>query len=199
MPVIRAFLGASISAIGGFSHKPCATGRGLARAHVFQRGDADVEHLVYDGGSTDGSAEWLRDYASLGYEAIFGPDGGQTDALAKGFDRIGRPGLSPCAGEHRRDRTGDDLEVEPERPAVDVFEILLNPAVELGFAAAADLPQARHARLHGETAAMPDVVVGHLAGERRAASHKAHSPPADAPKLRELGQRGSGRGSPETR
>ena len=46
-----------------------------------QRPDAEVEHLVYDGGSTDGSAEWLREHTSLGYEAIFGPDGGQTDAL----------------------------------------------------------------------------------------------------------------------
>ena len=62
---------------------------------AMQRGDADVEHLVYDGGSTDGSAEWLREHASIGYEAIFGPDGGQTDALAKGFDRIGRPGFRP--------------------------------------------------------------------------------------------------------
>jgi glycosyltransferase involved in cell wall biosynthesis len=52
-----------------------------------QRHDADVEHLVYDGGSTDGSAEWLREHAFLGYEAIIGPDGGQTDALAKGFGK----------------------------------------------------------------------------------------------------------------
>ena len=52
-----------------------------------QRADVDVEHLVYDGGSTDGSAEWLREHASLGYEATIGPDGGQTDALVKGFER----------------------------------------------------------------------------------------------------------------
>ena len=52
-----------------------------------QRNDVDVEHLVYDGGSTDGSAEWLREHTSLGYEAIIGPDSGQTDALAKGFSR----------------------------------------------------------------------------------------------------------------
>ncbi|HEX7612506.1 MAG TPA: glycosyltransferase, partial [Candidatus Limnocylindrales bacterium] len=52
-----------------------------------QRRDVEVEHFVYDGGSTDGSAEWLREHTSLGYEAIIGPDGGQTDALAKGFGR----------------------------------------------------------------------------------------------------------------
>jgi glycosyltransferase involved in cell wall biosynthesis len=52
-----------------------------------QRRSVEVEHLVYDGGSTDGSAEWLRGHTSLGYEAIIGPDGGQTDALIKGFSR----------------------------------------------------------------------------------------------------------------
>ena len=52
-----------------------------------QRRDVEVEHFVYDGGSTDGGADWLREHTSLGYEAIIGPDGGQTDALAKGFSR----------------------------------------------------------------------------------------------------------------
>ena len=52
-----------------------------------QRADGvDLEHLVFDGGSTDGSAEWLREHASLGYQAVIGPDDGQTDALIKGFD-----------------------------------------------------------------------------------------------------------------
>lgn len=52
-----------------------------------QRRDVEVEHLVYDADSTDGSTEWLRENTALGYEAIIGPDGGQTDALAKGFSR----------------------------------------------------------------------------------------------------------------
>jgi glycosyltransferase involved in cell wall biosynthesis len=52
-----------------------------------QRRDVELEHFVYDGGSTDGSAEWLRRHVSLGYEAIIGPDEGQTDALVRGFER----------------------------------------------------------------------------------------------------------------
>jgi glycosyltransferase involved in cell wall biosynthesis len=54
-----------------------------------QREDVELEHLVYDAESTDGSVEWLRENLSLGYELIVGPDEGQTDALAKGFARAG--------------------------------------------------------------------------------------------------------------
>jgi len=53
-----------------------------------QRGDADfeIQHLVLDGGSTDGSREWLVGHPELGCELRFQPDRGQTDALAVGFD-----------------------------------------------------------------------------------------------------------------
>jgi glycosyltransferase involved in cell wall biosynthesis len=57
------------------------------RSVAQQRQDVEVEHLVYDGGSTDGSAEWLGENTALGYDATIGPDAGQTDALMKGFDR----------------------------------------------------------------------------------------------------------------
>ena len=43
---------------------------------------ADVEHVVVDGGSTDGSVELVR---SRGLQMISEPDRGQTDALNKGF------------------------------------------------------------------------------------------------------------------
>jgi glycosyltransferase involved in cell wall biosynthesis len=83
-----------------------------------QRGDVEVEHLVYDGGSTDGSAEWLREHTSLGYEATICPDGGQTDALAKGFAR--------ATGEIFTWLNADDI-LEPGalRRVVDVF--MANP------------------------------------------------------------------------
>ncbi len=52
-----------------------------------QRPDVEVEHQVSDGGSTEGSREWLRDNAALGYTVVFEPDAGQTDALIKGLAR----------------------------------------------------------------------------------------------------------------
>jgi glycosyltransferase involved in cell wall biosynthesis len=47
--------------------------------------DVDVEHLIRDGGSTDGSREWLTAHEDLGFRATFERDGGQTDALIAGF------------------------------------------------------------------------------------------------------------------
>ncbi len=48
-----------------------------------------VEHVIIDGGSTDGTVEILRDYASRpGWshlQWISEPDHGQSDALNKGF------------------------------------------------------------------------------------------------------------------
>lgn len=50
-----------------------------------QRSGVNLEHLILDGGSTDGSRDWLRNNSHLGYTMIFEPDGGQTEALIKGF------------------------------------------------------------------------------------------------------------------
>ena len=52
-----------------------------------QRDDVDVEHLIRDGGSTDGSRVWLAGHAELGYRCALERDSGQTDALAAGFDQ----------------------------------------------------------------------------------------------------------------
>jgi glycosyltransferase involved in cell wall biosynthesis len=47
----------------------------------------DLEFIVNDGGSTDGTAEILDRYASRLTHVQSRPDGGQTDALIQGFER----------------------------------------------------------------------------------------------------------------
>src|SRR5450759_2496354 len=102
------------------------------------------------------------------------------------------------AREHRRDGPGDDLEVEPERPAVDVLEILLDPVIELGMAAGSDLPEARHPRLHLVSPAMPDFVLDHLARERGSRSNQAHLPTQHVPQLRKFVERRPAKEPPDT-
>jgi glycosyltransferase involved in cell wall biosynthesis len=46
-----------------------------------------VEHLIQDGGSVDGSAAWASEQADLRVES--GQDGGMYDALNRGFSRAG--------------------------------------------------------------------------------------------------------------
>ncbi len=45
-----------------------------------------VELIVCDGGSTDGSREWLTDHAASDTRLVFEPDSGQSEAIARGLD-----------------------------------------------------------------------------------------------------------------
>src|SRR6266571_286401 len=52
---------------------------------VIKQDYRDVEHIVVDACSTDGSKEILRHYASQLSRVIIEPDEGATDGLNKGF------------------------------------------------------------------------------------------------------------------
>lgn len=54
---------------------------------VLSQQGVEIEYMVVDGGSTDGSVEILRRYADRLAWWVSEPDRGQTDALNKGFAR----------------------------------------------------------------------------------------------------------------
>lgn len=49
--------------------------------------EISVEHLVFDAGSRDGSREYLMSHPDASRIDVFEPDGGQADALRRGFQR----------------------------------------------------------------------------------------------------------------
>lgn len=54
---------------------------------VLEQGYPDLEYIVVDGGSTDGSVDTIKKYQRQLAHWVSEPDRGQTDALIKGFDQ----------------------------------------------------------------------------------------------------------------
>ena len=54
---------------------------------VFGQDYSNIEYLIVDGGSTDGSVDLLKNHAANLAYWVSEPDGGQTDAINKGFTR----------------------------------------------------------------------------------------------------------------
>ena len=54
---------------------------------VLQQDHPDLEYIVVDPGSTDGSREFIRSYGEQVAQVVFEPDQGAADGLNKGFSR----------------------------------------------------------------------------------------------------------------
>src|SRR4051794_32731294 len=63
-----------------------------------------------------------------------------------------------AAFEHRRDGSREDLQVQQQRPAVDVVQVDRDPAIEVRVAPGRHLPEPGDSGLHRESPAMPHVV-----------------------------------------
>src|SRR5262249_33044871 len=91
------------------------------------------------------------------------------------------------AAQHRRNRTQQNLEVQPERPFVNVLQIQLHPLLERNVAATTHLPQTGDARLHAESPALPvfteAFIVPHRQGPR---TYQTHVSDEDVEELRQF-------------
>ena len=54
---------------------------------VLEQGYPNLEYIIIDGGSTDGTVEIIENYSEYLAYWVSEPDEGQTEALIKGFDR----------------------------------------------------------------------------------------------------------------
>lgn len=61
--------------------------RRTAKSVLDQTGNFDLQWIVVDGGSTDGTAEWLAEQTDSRLSFTTGTDAGQADAINKGFAR----------------------------------------------------------------------------------------------------------------
>src|SRR5207247_1894222 len=79
------------------------------------------------------------------------------------------------AAQDRGDRLEQDLEVQAQRPALDVVEVQLQPLRERELAPSGDLPQAGETRLHAEAPTLDALVEEvHVAQRHGARPDEAH-------------------------
>lgn len=138
---------------------PTLNGGSRLRACVGSvRGQAgvEVEHIIQDGGSTDGSAEWAAEQADLRVES--GADGGMYDALNRGFARAGGDIVSWLNSDEQYvpgalRAVADRFESDPEADFVYGDAILVAPGGE-PLAARREIPLRLPYLLNGPTYAI---------------------------------------------
>src|ERR1022692_5333357 len=94
--------------------------------------------------------------------------------------------IRPPSGKDDGNGAQEDLEIEPQRPVVDVGEVELHPAVEVDMVAAFQHPGASQAGTHAQTPPLPVFILLHFLGNGGTRSDERHVTPQDVPKLRQL-------------
>jgi glycosyltransferase involved in cell wall biosynthesis len=123
--------------------------------------DVDVEHLIRDGGSTDGSREWLTAHEDLGFRATFERDGGQTDALIAGFadatgDVFGWLNADDLLESGALRRVAEAFEANPDAVIVSGSCLLIDPnGAVLGPIPTPPLPEFDRLLRHPNNLAQP--------------------------------------------
>jgi len=90
-------------------------------ASVADQSGVEVEHLVIDGGSTDGSAGFLRESPAGRTAFLSEPDRGMYDAINKGLDRISGDTVAwlNCDEQYLPDALNKAARFLAEHPSVD--------------------------------------------------------------------------------
>ena len=81
------------------------------------------------------------------------------------------------------------MEIETQRPRINILEIEAHPFLEGQVVTPADLPETGAAGAHGEAAALPVFIFGDLGGDGGAGAHEGHIAHEDVPQLGQLIER----------
>ena len=93
----------------------------------------------------------------LTIEAVLKGDRSMVGSLSRAIPSAPgfRFGLAPGAFYYRRKSLGDDLGVEPERPAIDIPEVEPHPFLEIDIVPTVHLPETGEPRLDRELSMLP--------------------------------------------
>src|SRR5713226_8380008 len=92
---------------------------------------------------------------------LFGPSSVSVERGADTFLSV-----RATIGQHGRDRSPQDLQIETHGPIADVMQVKSHHIVERHLAAATDLPQAGQARHRAQAPQVPILVLLNLTRER---------------------------------
>src|SRR5439155_6386716 len=101
--------------------------------------------------------------------------------------------------EHRRQRPGQDRDVEPDRPVLYVVEVEPNEVVEAQVDPAGDLPETGHPRQHEIALAVPRQELLVVADRKGPRADQRHLTPEDVKDLRHLVERKAAQEPPKGR